>query len=204
MEDKELFSQLKAVGINVEESMKYLSDDMRHYKELLSVFIRDSEKKMALVKAKATRASLDEYMVLVHGLKSNARLLGMDELARLALWHESTAMSDNCEEIEKELPKLISVWEAYLRTINEVAGVELKKMSEGCRTSGNKELDISRFEALKEKVLLLIEQFEQEEAVNILMQLLEYRLDKKTESSIRTAISLLNDFSYDEALQVLS
>ncbi|MBQ7506435.1 MAG: response regulator [Lachnospiraceae bacterium] len=61
----------------------------------------------------ANSGDFRNYTVLVHALKSSARLLGATELSEKAAWLEAKGNEENREEIHEKTPELLALYRSY-------------------------------------------------------------------------------------------
>ncbi len=71
--------------------------------------------------------SIDSYRIKVHSMKSSAALVGIVNLAGMAMELESSAQSYNSEAIKALHPMFISRWKSYEKELSELCGVSAPK-----------------------------------------------------------------------------
>ena len=109
MKDKEY---LKNSGIDVETSLGLLGD-MGTYNEILGDFVDGYKDKIERIKMFKENEDMSNYCIEVHSLKSDAKYLGMKELADLALEHEQKSRADDKEYVNSNMGKLLLVGDKY-------------------------------------------------------------------------------------------
>lgn len=78
---------LKQNGLDMETALSYLGDEGM-FNEILEEFYKNLPNQMNDIKAKYEAQDIDNYVILVHALKSNCKTLGIMDLADLAYNHE--------------------------------------------------------------------------------------------------------------------
>lgn len=81
---------LKGKGIDTDAGLGYLGDE-EMYNEILKDFKDNFVTQMNDIKAKFEAKDWTNYSILVHALKSNARTLGINDLADMAYEHEKAS-----------------------------------------------------------------------------------------------------------------
>ena len=126
--EKEEFKQDKPVekynkeyleqhGFNVEEGISLLGD-IDTYNEMLDGFINESEKRIPLLEQYKNNEDMENYAILVHAQKSDAKYLGIKKLADMSLEHEMKSKANDIEFVNQNYDLLI---------------IELKHALEICR-----------------------------------------------------------------------
>ena len=97
-------------GIDTHIGLRYADESFSFYLQLISVFVEEFEEKKKKAEETAVSAK-DEYAVLVHGLKNNAKALGAERLGILFWEQEKAAKAEDRAYIAKELAGLLRAWD---------------------------------------------------------------------------------------------
>ncbi len=119
MSEKDKLEYLEKNGIDVHTGLKYADDSFAFYLQLIAVFVEEFEAKKKKAEETAFSAK-EEYGVLVHGLKNNARALGAAGLADLAWEHEKAAKAGEKTYIKEKLPILLSQWQKTVEIFKKI------------------------------------------------------------------------------------
>lgn len=119
MTEKEKLEYLEKNGIDTHIGLRYADESFSFYLQLISVFVEEFEEKKKKAEETAVSAK-DEYAVLVHGLKNNARALGVTGLGDLAWEHEKAAKAGEKMYIKENLPILLSLWQETVRIFKKI------------------------------------------------------------------------------------
>ncbi len=96
-------------GINVSAALDFCGDQ-----DVLEGAVRDFfdaiDRQADAIERYCLQKDVDNYRILVHGLKSSARLVGAESLSQDAAYLEQCAKDDNLEEIEARTPALLAVF----------------------------------------------------------------------------------------------
>ncbi|MBR5967181.1 MAG: response regulator [Lachnospiraceae bacterium] len=101
--DEELKAQLdklRSLHLDVDAGIKN-SGSPEGYKTLLEVFCRSVDQKIEELNASCSEETIDDYTIKVHALKSTARIIGAEHLARAAEMLESAGKNEDFDYIKK-------------------------------------------------------------------------------------------------------
>ena len=76
--------RLAELGINTASGLGYCMDDEELYESLLVQFVEEADEKRSGMSRFFEQKDLKQYQILVHALKSTARMIGQNELSELA------------------------------------------------------------------------------------------------------------------------
>jgi len=98
---------LTSNGVNVSKSLE-LFGDMQTYDETLKMFLDEVDEKISKLKNYKETADMANYAIIVHGLKSEYRYLGFEEMGELCYKHELESKANNIYFISDDFDNLIS------------------------------------------------------------------------------------------------
>ena len=110
---------LKNNGVDIDKSLELLGD-IETYDELLKEFMKTIKDKVNQLNDYRLKRDMDNYAIIVHGLKSDSRYLGFTKLAQLSLDHEmkskakeTSYIDDHFVELVKEVTKVVGIINKY-------------------------------------------------------------------------------------------
>ncbi len=110
---------LTSHGIDYEKGIENFGDEAT-YKDMLIEWLKEVDKKIQDLKDFKIKHDLENYRVLVHSIKSDAKYFGFTRLAELALAHENSAKEENYNyindkfyDLESEYNRIVSIIRAY-------------------------------------------------------------------------------------------
>lgn len=112
---------LEQNGFNVEEGISLLGD-IDAYNEMLEGFIEESEKRLPLLEQYKNNEDMENYAILVHAQKSDAKYLGIKKLADMSLEHELKSKANDIEFINQNYASLIKELEYALEICKKYNG----------------------------------------------------------------------------------
>ncbi len=141
----DVHTKLISLGINTAKGLQYCQNDEKFYETLLMQFATESAGKRKDMERFYEEENLQRYAILVHALKSTAKMIGASGLSEKAKALEMAAkegdsafIHENHEEMKNE----------YLLTTNGILGIYGKK-----KGSGGKQQDALEMPAADSEIL---------------------------------------------------
>lgn len=193
-------------GISVKKGLEYFAGIMDVYLEIVDLFLKNSEINENKLHKFLLNGNLKDYSVLVHAVKGNARTLGADKLADLALRHETESKVGNLDYVRTHWDALTDNWRTVRNGLallyQKYCGDRPEKYGAVESTDG-KVLEITREEL--GRVAAWIDSFETEKAVAQLKEWIQYPLEPEIFERIRSALIALEDeYDDDRAMEILN
>ena len=120
---------LTSNGVNIEKSLE-LFGDMETYNNTLNDFLSEVEGKLAKIKLFKEQADMANYAILVHSLKSDAKYVGMKELADKAYNHELKSKEGDEAYVLSHINDLLQTALRYDNIAKEYLGMSDNKFYE--------------------------------------------------------------------------
>ena len=109
-------------GVDLEKSLE-LFGDIATYNDNLDEFLDGVEKLTANLTKYKNEADMNNYAILVHSLKSDAKYYGFVKLAELSLNHELNAKDNNIEYIRNNFESLMSEIKRVEKLVRDYLGI---------------------------------------------------------------------------------
>lgn len=93
-------------GVNLESALELLGD-LSFYDETLEAFLEENKTRIPNIEKYRSTQNMEDYAILVHALKSDAKYLGFTSLADIAYEHELASKANNVDEVNKKYDKLL-------------------------------------------------------------------------------------------------
>lgn len=196
----QLAALLREYGLDLKEGLDYVNGDMDQYLDAAEVFLRNSKKKRAQMRTLLENDDLPAYTIEVHALKSNGRILGSRELENKAKEMEQWGNEDRIGDVRRESDALEEIWlrtEMGLNHLEEKIGPREETIKPGAG------MDEEAFRQEKQKLAEWIRNYEEDVAVETVDALLRQGLNEEQMAELNTIKELLEDFSYEQALEYL-
>ncbi|MBR6477331.1 MAG: response regulator, partial [Lachnospiraceae bacterium] len=100
--------KLASFGIDVEEGLAYCGNDAAFYEELLSDFTASLDERLQAMDGFFKLENWNDYGVLVHAFKSNAKMIGLNDLSEQARRLEEAAKKNDADYLKENHERLVS------------------------------------------------------------------------------------------------
>lgn len=152
--EDDMFSRLERIGINTCAGLQYCCRDREFYMELLAKFAQDAVSKEQAIDGFWQKEDLTNYRIMVHALKSSAKMIGADALSELAKKAEEAAKDQNVAYIKAHHEELLTAYRETALALSETPGPDSDSPGTGVLENNNtqicKEEFLGRLNALKE------------------------------------------------------
>lgn len=108
--EEDMFSRLEKFGINTSAGLQYCRGDKEFYTELLAKFAQDAPQKEQAIDAFWKKEDLENYRIMVHALKSTAKMIGADSLSESARKAEEAAKNRDMAYINAHHEDLLTTY----------------------------------------------------------------------------------------------
>ncbi len=105
-------SILENAGVNLNSALELLGD-LEFYDETLGSFLEENETRIPNIEKYLKEQNMEDYAILVHALKSDAKYLGFTSLADIAYEHELASKANNIDEVNQKFAKLMQEVKKY-------------------------------------------------------------------------------------------
>lgn len=162
--DRERADLLEEAGIHTKNGLQYCMNNTAFYDELLLKFAADADKKQEEIDRFFGQKDWENYCILVHALKSTARMTGADALSDLAKGLEDAAKKADAAYIETHHERLLTAYRETVRRIRDIFGEEDE---EGAQKE-YQEISASAFRERLNEIQNSLNTFEAEKAKNLI------------------------------------
>lgn len=118
-EDK--ITRLAHAGFNTRAGMQYCRGDKEFYEELLERFAQDAQRKADEIDDSYEKEDFGNYRIMVHSLKSSAKMVGADTLSELARNAEEAAKNNDTAYTKAHHKELLEKYHEVVLCILEVS-----------------------------------------------------------------------------------
>ena len=128
------FADLEAAGVDVRSSLERFGGNREEYLEILRSFATTTKALAASLQDNGDSLKLDDFAIVVHGIKGSSRGIGATREGMLAERLEKAAKADNREFVEKNtaafIHQLYELVERIQHTVDTLSGNQEKQMLE--------------------------------------------------------------------------
>ena len=116
-------SILENNGVDLEYAVSLLGD-LAFYDETLETFLEENKTRVPNIEKYKNKQNMEDYAILVHALKSDAKYLGFMSLVDIAYAHELASKANNIDEVNKTYDKLVKEINKYTELAHKYLGKE--------------------------------------------------------------------------------
>lgn len=185
---------LKEAGLGIETGLSY-TGGLDKYISAANRFYKNYERNRAKVEEYLSAKDYESYMITVHALKSNSRMIGALELSAGFEALEGAAKGNDTAYIEAHNAEVISMYEKLVEGLKPI----------GLRDSAQAAGEISGEEAkqVSDSLLAALDDFDDEKSKELANRLSGYPFRITQRDRLKEAIAFIDDFMYDEAAEII-
>lgn len=113
-------------GVNVQKSLE-LFGDMQTYDETLDIFLKEINEKINSLKKFKEIGDMQNYAIVAHGLKSEARYLGFENLGEISYKHELEGKANNLFFVTDQFENYMSEINRSVDIAKSYFGIAIEK-----------------------------------------------------------------------------
>ncbi|MGN0339276.1 MAG: response regulator [Lachnospira sp.] len=148
VQDNSMMVQLEKAGINTNSGMGYCNRDKDFYIELLTSFVDGANSKESELGNFFEKKDMKNYGIVVHALKSTAKMIGADSLSDNAKQAEAAAKADNLDYITTHHEELMMQYGNIVTSICDALGISVNNDQQ--KEEAKEEREISKEELISQ------------------------------------------------------
>ncbi|MCR5829452.1 MAG: response regulator [Lachnospiraceae bacterium] len=189
---------LREYGIEMKKGLEY-TGDYDGYANTARSFIESYVDEKKDLERYRTARDIGNYRILIHGIKSNARTFGYDELFEYAYAQEMSCANGDFDGIVNDGPRP----EAYLDNLAGAFGAAFgyNESGEGEIKSGTLPITTDEIWHVRTELIDLLENFEETRARELVEKLMTHDIGKENMQTATDIIKYLKRYDYDNALE---
>jgi len=184
----------KIQAISIKEGIQ-ATGDTQTYLSVCKNFYDTADSRIQMIKSYYEAGDINNYTIQVHALKSSARLIGAEELSKLAFDMEMAGKQENTAAITEHTNGLLLKYQ----TVSAALGIVFGQSKE----YDKKELSVKKFNRRLNDLLELMESFDFENARGLIDDFEQYRLPEEGTEIYPKLKALVADVNRDEAILLL-
>ncbi len=185
---------LNETGLDTKTGISYTGGQDKYISALWR-FYKNYEKNRAKVCEYLEAKDYESYMITVHALKSNAKMIGARDLSTLFETLETAARNNEIGLIEAQNAVALKEYDELIQKLAPIGDMGDVRAAD----------EISAEDARKtvEKLLEALDDFDDEEAKKLAMILSGYPFRMTQADKLKEAVAFIEDFMYDEAADII-
>ena len=187
-------SWLNDKGISTSEGIGYTGSEEK-YISAMQRYFNNFESNVEAVKGFLNASDVEGYCIKVHSLKSNSRMIGAGALADAFEELEMAARSNSIEVIDAKTQPTLEMYDELIKKLSPID--ELGDV----RAADEISADVAKDTA--DKLLVALDDFDDELSKELAKKLSGYPFRITQKEKLKEAIAYIEDFMYDEAIDVI-
>ncbi len=189
-------------GVDVEKGISLFGGDRKAYMNILQVIYQDGQKKLIRFQELLNAKDYTNYTIEAHALKGVCASVAAYPLSEHAKAHEMAGKEGRYDFIDGDAEQLLIEYEQLLQAIQPY--VDTKEEVAEVPTEGAPVIEKEQYIRKLENVMQRIDEFEAEEALNIIDELTQTQLPEGHFNKLVNMKGLIDDFMYEEAKEQAS
>lgn len=194
------FQEIIIEGIDTDVVAEHSSASIEEYNELLTLYCLDGKRKLSVLRGLLDEKDYQSYGIEVHALKSASANVGAMHISNRARELEKAVKREDFTFVDSHADRLLQEYEEQL--------LHIQKYLDDRQKNGDakvKEAELEKEELLEQikSALSDLENFQSKDCARKVEEILEYRLDERTESALEKIREQLKLYEDDAAEQML-
>jgi len=185
---------LNEIGLDTKTGISYTGRQDK-YISALQRFYKNYEKNRAKVCEYLQAKDYENYMITVHALKSNARMIGARDLSTLFETLEMAARNNETGLIEAQNAVALKEYDELIQKLAPIGAMgDVRAADEISAETARETVD---------KLLESLDDFDDEEAKKLAKVLSGYPFRLTQAEKLKEAAAFIEDFMYEEAAEII-
>ncbi|MBP5413808.1 MAG: Hpt domain-containing protein [Lachnospiraceae bacterium] len=185
---------LSEIGLDTKTGMDYTGGSDK-YLSAIKRYRGSYEKNRIKIAEYLTSKDYESYMITVHALKSNSRMIGAMRLGEAFEELEMSARNNDIEVIDAKTQPTLEMYDELIKKLSPID--ELGDV----RAADEISADVAKDTA--DKLLVALDDFDDELSKELAKKLSGYPFRITQKEKLKEAIAYIEDFMYDEAIDVI-
>ena len=188
------FKWLDEIGLDTKEGIVYTGGQDK-YISSLQRFYKSFDRNVNKIDGFLVKEDYEGYMITVHALKSNAKMIGAPELSKMFEALEDAAREGDTDTIKADTPGVVREYGSLVKKLAPIGEIEDFHVAD----------EISGEEAIRvaNELLDALDDFDDDKSKELIQRLAGYPFRLTQKEILKTATGYLEDFLYDEAADAI-
>ena len=190
--DRERFDSIS--GISIEDALKY-TGGADVLEQTLKEFYKNIEKKANSIEEFMAEKDWHNYTILVHALKSSARLIGAGKLSEDAKYLEKCGDEENEAEILEKTPALLELYRSYTKNLAPLC-------AESEDDFGKEEMPLEQYNEAVSNIGECVQAFDYDTADQIIEMMGDYKIPEEKKAHFAELCEAVSAVDQERILQL--
>ena len=182
------------IGLDVKQGLEFTGGVEKYFSALWR-FYNNFEKNRGRVLEFLEAEDYENYGITVHALKSNAKMIGANELGRGFELLEKASHERDSKTVLENTGRVIGEYSSLVE--------KLSPISERGEVRTADEISAGAAKEIADKLIAALDDFEADEALELAKKLSGYPFRLTQKRKLEEATNFISDFMYDEAADLI-
>ena len=185
---------LKEAGLDIKQGLEYTGGE-DNYISAVQRFYKGYEKNRPKIMEYYSARDYNSYMITVHALKSNAKMIGAMELSKAFEELETAAKNSDAVIIEEKNNQTLESYKQLAEALKPIGEME--------EVHPDDEISATEAREVADKLLSALDDFDDSLSKGLAEKLLGYPFRITQREKLKEAIGFIDDFMYDDAADII-
>ncbi len=187
-------NSLKELGIDPDTGIAYTGSRDK-FISALQRFYNSYEKNRAKVETALAVSDLENYMIIVHSLKSNAKMIGAAKLSSKFEALEMASKGGDMDTVVRDTPDVLNSYDFLIKALEPIGSAE--------KVTAADELSADEAKKVTEELLAALDEYDDELSASLAAKLSGYPFRLTQRDLLKQAAEHIGNFMYDEAADII-
>lgn len=187
-------NSLKELGIDPDTGIAYTGSRDK-FISALQRFYNSYEKNRAKVETALAGSDLENYMIIVHSLKSNAKMIGAVDLSSKFEALEMASKGGDMDTVVRDTPDVLNSYDFLIKALEPIGSAE--------KVTAADELSADEAKKVTEELLAALDEYDDELSASLAAKLSGYPFRLTQRDLLKQAAEHIGNFMYDEAADII-
>lgn len=192
-EEEGKFSKL--TGISIADGLKY-TGGAEVLEQAIKEFYANIDKKAGQIEEFYNQKDWRNYTILVHALKSSARLIGAEKLSEDAKHLEKCGDEENVEEISQKTPALLELYRSYKEHLAPLC-------AEKEDDSAKEEMPLDQYKEALSNIGECVQAYDYDTADQIIAMMKDYKIPEEKKENFAALCDAVSAVDHDRILEIV-
>ena len=185
---------LDDIGLDTKTGLSY-TNGVDKYIAALQRYVKSYDKNNTNITSYYNSKDYDNFRITVHALKSNSLMIGATQLSKRFEALETAARDGDIAIIDSETASTLNEYSTLINKLSPIAAMEEVHTPD--------EISAEEAKNTAAKLLTALDDFDDELALALAQKLTGYPFRITQRDKLKEAISLIEDFVYDDAAEII-
>lgn len=186
--------QVIALGVDLRAGLEYTGGNDK-YASALQRFYKSSANNKKKLKEFYEQRDLENFSIIVHALKSNAKMIGALSLSSKFEALEIASKNKDMEAFKRTIKPALEEYENLLEVLKPLGDIPSYK-ADG-EIGGDEARDVAN------QLLAALDDFDDDKSAELVRKLSGYPFRNTQKDKLKEAMDKISDFCYDEASELI-